>query len=101
MNGLNVRICCRMPNTTPTLTTYVKPFMSVAAKTAYFVDISITNAIFKKYLKERCSSELYVQISFKYLTNFWLTPKLFSKLSTRAALSHSRKGDHLMSSPPF
>ena len=31
-----------------------------------FGDISLTKAIFTKYLKENCSSEFYLQLSIKY-----------------------------------
>ena len=45
-----------------------------------FGDISLTNAIFRKYLRENCSSLLYLQLSFKYFVNLCFIPKLFSKV---------------------
>ena len=43
-------------------------------------DISLTKAIFRKYNKENCSSELYLQLSLKYFMNLCFIPKLFWKL---------------------
>ena len=44
----------------------LNPSMPVAAKTTnYFGNISLSKPIFGKYLKESCSSELYLQLSFK------------------------------------
>ena len=45
-----------------------------------FGGISITKAIFMKYLKESCSSELYLQLSFKYFSKLCVIPKIFSKV---------------------
>ena len=42
--------------------------------------ISLTKAMFKKYLKENCSSELYLQLSFKYFSNLSFILKLSSKV---------------------
>ena len=41
-----------------------------------------TNTIFRKYLMENCSSELYPQLSFKKFLNSCSVPKLFSKVQT-------------------
>ena len=46
-----------------------------------FGDISLTKAILRKYLKENCSLELHLQLSFKYFANLCFIPKLFSKVS--------------------
>ena len=35
----------------------------------YFGEISFKRAIFKKYMKERCPPELYLQLSLKYFAN--------------------------------
>ena len=40
-----------------------------------FVDISLTNIIFRKYSKEKSSSELNLQLSFKYFAKFCFIPK--------------------------
>ena len=45
-----------------------------------FGGISLTKAIFRKYLKESCSSELYLQLSFKYLFNLYFILKIFLKV---------------------
>ena len=62
---------------------WVNPFMPGAAKKRpdYLGDISLTKAHFVKYLKEKCSSELSLNISFKYLVKSCFIPKLFSKVS--------------------
>ena len=44
-----------------------------------FGDISLTKAVCRKYLKEKCSSELYLQFSIKTFANSCIIPKLFSK----------------------
>ena len=70
--------------------------MPVAANTLpdYFEDISPTKAIFGKYLKERCLSELYLQLFFNL---FVLTqssqnrPDKFGNILLRKAFS----GKHL------
>ena len=61
----------------------INPFMPVAAKTAsqFFGDISLIKVVYRKYLKENCSSEPYPQLSVKYFANVCLIPKLFLKVS--------------------
>ena len=46
----------------------------------HFGDTSLTKAIFRKYLKDICSSKLNLKLSFKCFTNISFIPKLFSKL---------------------
>ena len=41
------------------------PFMPYSCEN-YFGDISLRKAIFRKYLKDNCPSELNLQLSFKY-----------------------------------
>ena len=54
--------------------------MPIAAKTdRQFGDISLTKAIFRKYLKENYSTELYLNLSFKYFANLYFIPFLFTK----------------------
>ena len=43
-------------------------------------DISLTKAILRKYMKENCSSELYLQLSSKYFVNLCFIQNLFLKL---------------------
>ena len=45
-----------------------------------FDDVSLEKAIFRKCLKENCSSELYLQLSFKNFANLCFIPKLLSKV---------------------
>ena len=54
-----------------------KPIVPVAG---YFGDFSSTKAILRKYLKERWSSEPYLQLSSKYFANSCSTSKLFIKV---------------------
>ena len=42
--------------------------------------VSLTKVIFRKYLMENCSSELYLQLSSKYFSNLSSIPKLSSKV---------------------
>ena len=51
------------------------PFMPAVA----IIYISNKSNILK-YLKESCSSRLYLQLSFKYFANFGFIQKLFSKV---------------------
>ena len=53
-------------------------FTPIAVKTVpdSFGYISLTKEIFRKYLKKNCSSELYLQLSFKY----FVKSKLYSKV---------------------
>ena len=44
--------------------------------------MSLTKSIFRKYLKENCSSELYLQLSFKYFPNLCFISNLFSNCMT-------------------
>ena len=43
---------------------------------SYYGDISLNIATFIKYLKENCSSELHLQLSFKQFINSCFVPKL-------------------------
>ena len=54
--------------------TSFNPFMPVAPKKrrTYFDDISLTKAIFRKILKEKCLSKSNPQLSFKYFVNLKL-----------------------------
>ena len=47
----------------------------------YFGDITLTKATFRKYLKEKYSSESNQQLSFKYFSKLCLIQKLFTKVS--------------------
>ena len=59
----------------------INPFIYVATKaTDNLDDISLAKTIFKNYLKENCSSELYLGLFFKYFANLCFFPKLFSKV---------------------
>ena len=53
------------------------PFMPVGPN---FADISLTKASSRRYLKESCSSELYLQLPFKYFLNLSFIPKLILKV---------------------
>ena len=55
--------------------------MPVAVKTPdNFCRYLSNKAIFRKYLKENCSIEPYLQLSLKYFVNLCFIPKLFSKI---------------------
>ena len=55
--------------------------MPVKVKTAdYFAVISLTKAIFQYISMESRSSELYLQLSFKYYSNSCFIQKLFLKV---------------------
>ena len=55
------------------------PIIPVAAKPPdYFGDISLREAIIRKYLKENCSSELELQLPFKYFVNLCFFPKILT-----------------------
>ena len=58
------------------------PFTLRAAKTGLTILIIffLTKAFFGKYLKEKCSSEYYQQLSFKYFMRICFISKLFSKV---------------------
>ena len=46
---------------------FFNTLMPESAKSAdYFGDIPQTKALFRKYLKESCSSEFYLQLTFTY-----------------------------------
>ena len=47
-----------------------------------FGDICLTKAILRKYLKDNCSSELYLQLSLKYFADICFILKLFPKTMT-------------------
>ena len=46
----------------------------------YFVDIFLAKAFYQKYLKEKCLSEYYQQLSFKYFVRIGFISKLFSEV---------------------
>ena len=46
-----------------------------------FDEILLAKAKLRKYLKEKCYSELHQQLSFKYFMKSYLIPKLLSKVS--------------------
>ena len=58
---------------------WVNPFMPIyqTKPPDNLGDISLTTTIFRKYLKENRSSELYLKLSFIILANSCLIPKLF------------------------
>ena len=48
-----------------------------------FGDIALAKAIFRKYLKDNFSSELFLQLSFKYLKKIMLYSKVIFKSMIR------------------
>ena len=60
----------------------LNPFMTVVPKKLLnsFGNILLTRSIFRKYLKEKRCLEPDPQLSFIYIVNLFLIPKLFSKV---------------------
>ena len=70
-----------MPGTRVKIAASINPFMPAAAKPPdNFGNIFLIKAIFRNNLKENCSSDLYLQLSFKYFGNLCFIPKLFLKV---------------------
>ena len=59
------------------------PFIPVAPQKCpdYFGNIFVTRAFSRKYLKEKCLSDINAHISANYFVNQGVIPKLSSKLS--------------------
>ena len=55
--------------------------ISDADASDYFDDILMINASSRKYMKEKCLSGNYPQLSLKYFSNLYLKPELFGKVS--------------------